>query len=91
MNLFDRIITVIERNSRDTERRNLYRERYQLAREREYGAHRLSQIESRLAVLRGMDQEIAYGRLSMPKQHVEIIEDDCGVPEGLVGEWRAPA
>lgn len=105
MNLFDRFTRAIERNSRDNERRNLVAELDQLFIDRDYIEHRIPQAIERLATLREADQEATYGKPAAPKRPIiEIVEDDatpahhwhgykhkdCGVPDGLVGEWRAP-
>lgn len=88
---FSRIIRAIERNSRANERRKLTQELEQINHDREWAAHRVRQILDRLNVLGKADLDSYLNRNKPVKSVSQMIEeDDCGVPDGLVGEWKAP-
>lgn len=87
--LFSKFIAHMDAQERADERLALCREMDELDRDRDYIAHRVPQIIARLVVLRREEQEALYGKPS-PVRKIEIIEDDIGSPDGLVGEWKAP-
>lgn len=93
MNLFQKLIRAIERNSRSNERRYLVEELEDMMIDTYCIDHRsrIHQIEERLRALAKSDLNADLNRNKPLKSVSQMVkEDDCGVPEGLVGEWRAP-
>lgn len=88
MSWFNRFTAWLDARERADERRTLRRELDMLDR---LTAHRKPQIIARLEKLRLADQQASYGQAHFPARRFSIVEDDCGIPEGLVGEWKAPA
>lgn len=91
MGLLDRFIRAIERNSRSNERRRLIEELEDIYATRDYNDSRAKWIGERLEALGKADLDAYLNRHLPVKSVSQMIEDDCGVPEGLVGEWKAPA
>ena len=91
MKLFDKLIRAIERNSRQNERRKLVMELEDIMIDRDHENPRIRQIIERMNVLDRADLD-SYLNRDKPVKSVsqQIEEDDCGVPDGLVGEWKAP-
>lgn len=88
---FDRLIRAIERNSRNNERRKLIEELGWLYVDGQHKSPRSKQIVERLDFLAKQDLD-SYLKRNKPVKSVSqmVEEDDAGVPEGLVGESRAP-
>lgn len=91
MKWMHKLIRAIERNSRQNERRKLVMELEDIMIDRDHENPRIRQIIERLNVLDRADLD-SYLSRDKPVKSVsqQIEEDDCGVPDGLVGEWKAP-
>lgn len=90
MKLLHNIIRAIERNSRQNERHQLVEELDDLYAARDYDSPRIVQIIERLNVLNRDDLQ-AYMERNQPIKSVSQMVEDAGVPDGLAGEWKAPA
>lgn len=94
MNLFARLIRAIERLNLRAERRKLCAERHAIYRNdlSLVAACRLVAIDRRLSELGDKPRRaVPYIGEESVRMVRPMVEDDCGVPDGLVGEWRAPA